>query len=47
LLASLRFGAFPQREGDQLRFLASNQVGDAMALYGLLNQPLWEAVMQR
>lgn len=42
LLTSLRFGGFPTRDGKNLRFCASNTVGDAVMLYALVLGPLWE-----
>jgi hypothetical protein len=42
LLTSLEFGAFPIRRGAELRYGASNQVGDAVLLYALVQGPLWE-----
>ncbi len=42
LLTSLRYGGFPAREAGGLRFHASNQVGDAVLLYALVQGPLWE-----
>ena len=47
LLTSLHFGGFPQRRGGDLRFLASNQVGDAVLLYALVSGPLWDEVQRR
>jgi len=44
LLASLDFAAFPLNDGDTLRYGASNQVGDAVVLYALVQGPLWERV---
>ena len=44
LLTSLHFGGFPVRSGGQLRFCASNQVGDAVLLYALVLGPAWEEV---
>ncbi|MEZ4317436.1 MAG: hypothetical protein R3F61_08025 [Myxococcota bacterium] len=40
LLASLELAAFPTWEGDELHFAASNQVGDAVLLYALVQGPL-------
>jgi hypothetical protein len=42
LLASLEFAAFPLRDGGELRYAASNQVGDAVLLYALVQGPLWQ-----
>lgn len=44
LLTSLDLAAFPIREGDRLRYAASNQVGDAALLYALSFGPLWERI---
>lgn len=46
LLTSLKFGGFPTREGGNLRFCASNTVGDAVMLYALVQGPLWARVEQ-
>ncbi len=46
LLASLELGAMPHREPDgSLRYLASNQVGDAVLLYSLVQGPLWQRIL--
>ena len=42
LLTTLQFAAFPIRSAGQLRYAASNQVGDAVLLYALVQGPLWE-----
>ena len=42
LLTSLRFGGFPVETNGRLQFCASNQVGDAVVLYGAVVGPLWE-----
>jgi hypothetical protein len=42
LLTTLRFAAFPIRHDDELRFAASNQVGDAVLTYAMVMGPLWE-----
>ena len=47
LLASLNFGGFPVERGGKLRYAASNQVGDAVILYALVQGPLWERVRRR
>lgn len=47
LLTSLNFGAFPSKEQDTLRYCASNQVGDAVLLYALVQGPLWVEVERR
>ena len=44
LLASLELAALPVREGETLRYGASNQVGDAVLLYALTTGPLWQQV---
>jgi hypothetical protein len=41
LHTSLEFGGFPIRDGDGLRYAASNQVGDAAMLYACVLGPLW------
>lgn len=45
LLRSLEFAAFPHEEDGQLVYRASNPVGDAVLLYGLVEGPLWRRVM--
>jgi hypothetical protein len=47
LLASLDFAAFPRDDDGTLRYEASNQVGDAVILYALVEGPLWDAVIER
>ncbi|MFI5380893.1 MAG: hypothetical protein ACHRHE_16465 [Tepidisphaerales bacterium] len=42
LLTTLQFAAFPMRHGGELRYAASNQVGDAVLLYALVEGPLWD-----
>jgi hypothetical protein len=44
LLTTLEFAAFPIRKGGQLRYAASNQVGDAVLLYAMVEGPLWGRV---
>ena len=44
LLTSLNFAAMPEEFEGQLRYLASNQVGDAVLLYALVEGPLWDRV---
>ena len=44
LLASLDFAGFPVQRGGTLRYAASNQVGDAVALYAMVLGPLWKKV---
>lgn len=46
LLTSLEFGAFPIRDGETLRYAASNQVGDSAMLYAWMQGPLWKRVRQ-
>lgn len=47
LRRSLELGGFPLREGGGLRYAASNQVGDAVLLYALLQGPLWARARER
>jgi len=42
LMTSLNFAGFPVKQGDTLRYQASNPVGDAVLLYALVQGPLWE-----
>ena len=42
LLTTLQFAAFPLRHGGELRYAASNQVGDAVMLYAMVEGPLWD-----
>jgi hypothetical protein len=44
LQTTLDFAAFPMRKDGQLRYSASNQVGDAALLYAAVFGPAWEAV---
>ena len=44
LMTTLDFAAFPIRDGDALRYAASNQVGDAVLLYSMVQGPLWKKV---
>ncbi len=44
LYRSLALAAFPEDDGRGARYLASNQVGDAILLYALSQGPLWERV---
>ena len=44
LAATLDFAAFPTRQASQLKYCASNQVGDAAVLYATVLGPLWETV---
>ncbi|MFA6240204.1 MAG: hypothetical protein WC655_04700, partial [Candidatus Hydrogenedentales bacterium] len=47
LAATLRFSAFPYERRGELKFCASNQVGDAVLLYSTVLGPLWEEVRRR
>lgn len=47
LLASLELAGFPTWEGEKLYYAASNQVGDAVLLYALLQGPLGEQTRWR
>ena len=48
LLTSLKFGGLPARTAESgLKFCASNQVGDAVALYAVSLGPLWERVKEK
>jgi len=47
LLTSLQFGGFPLRRDGGLSFQASNQVGDAVILYALVQGPLWRTIQER
>jgi hypothetical protein len=44
LLTSLNYGGFPERRDGTLRFCASNQVGDSVLLYAMVQGPLWKKV---
>jgi hypothetical protein len=46
LNATVDFAAFPVERGGLLRYAASNQVGDAVILYGLSIGPLWNALAE-
>jgi hypothetical protein len=46
LLTTLDFAAFPMRENGGLRYGASNQVGDAVVLYALVQGPMWARVQE-
>jgi hypothetical protein len=46
LLTTLNFAAFPIEEGGQLRYGASNQVGDSALLYSMVLGPLWKKVRE-
>jgi len=47
LLTSLNFLGFPVEEDGQLRYCASNPVGDAVLLYAMVLGPLWDEVERR
>jgi hypothetical protein len=47
LLTSLNFGGFPQQDQGTLRYCASNQVGDAVLLYALVQGRLWTEVERK
>ena len=44
LLTSLEMIGFPEQNEGALRYLASNPVGDAVLLYGLVEGPLWRVI---
>ena len=46
LQTSLEFAAFPIRAHGQLKYGASNQVGDAALLYACVLGPLWERLQE-
>jgi len=46
LLTTVHFAAFPIRENGQMRFTASNQVGDAVMLYACVQGPLLERITE-
>jgi hypothetical protein len=47
LSATLDMAAFPSRKNGQLKYCASNQVGDAALLYASVLGPLWENTSKR
>jgi len=47
LLTSLNLGGFPVERGGQLRYQASNPVGDAVVLYAMVLGPLWDEANRR
>lgn len=47
LLTTLNFGGFPMETEGQLRYAASNQVGDAVMLYAMVQGPVWAEVERR
>jgi hypothetical protein len=44
LLTSLNFAGFPRERDGKLRYCASNQVGDAVLLYAVIQGPLWKKI---
>ncbi len=46
LVTSLNFAAFPIEDENGTRFAASNQVGDAVILYSLVQGPLWRRLRE-
>jgi hypothetical protein len=44
LASTLNFAAFPSRHKSQLKYCASNQVGDAALLYATTLGPLWQKI---
>ena len=47
LMTALRCAGFPVEENGRLRFLAGNQVGDAVLLYAMVEGPLWDLARRR
>ena len=47
LNSTLGFAAFPSKKAGQLKYCASNQVGDAAFLYAATLGPLWEKIEAR
>jgi hypothetical protein len=47
LMTSLKFAGFPVRRDGELKFCASNQVGDAVLLYAMVQGPVWASVKRR
>jgi len=47
LLTTLNFAAFPIRRDDELRYAASNQVGDAVLTYAMVAGPLWQRALRQ
>jgi hypothetical protein len=47
LNATLDMAAFPSRKNGQLKYCASNQVGDAALLYASVLGPLWERISKQ
>ena len=46
LAATLDMAAFPSVKNGQLKYCASNQVGDAALLYATVLGPLWERTVK-
>ena len=46
LLRSLALMGFPTEDKETLRYEASNPVGDAVLLYGMVEGPLWTRVQE-
>ena len=46
LVTSLQLAAFPLEWDGKLKYCASNQVGDAVLLYALVQGPLWKRVLE-
>ena len=46
LITSLEAFAFPRRRNGTLKYCASNQVGDAVLLYAMVQGPLWQKVKE-
>ncbi|MHB9139872.1 MAG: hypothetical protein ACYC4Q_10775 [Victivallaceae bacterium] len=44
LLTSLEFAGFPDKSNGKLSYQTSNQVGDAVLLYAMMEGPLWDLV---
>ncbi|MFC1744819.1 hypothetical protein ACFL35_12585 [Candidatus Riflebacteria bacterium] len=47
LITSLNFAGFPAQKNGELRYQASNPVGDAVLLYAMVSGPLWDEVERR
>jgi len=47
LLTSIYLGGFPVRHRGELKFCASNQVGDSVLLYAMTLGPLWQEIERR
>jgi len=45
LLASLELAGFPSRRNGQLKYCASNRVGDAVLFYATMQGPIWHEVL--